>query len=769
MSKYRGRRGKDRKKKTKEDRQRKGNVSSGLVFTRIESPFRGVPHEKVVESFQKAGESYEETFRSSLSKLREALSSVDLTSLLSALSVHGLFVGLGEEVGEKDPRTSIGQSEVEIAQAFALAVPPTEISYYPLTPPKTQEIWDLLISLRESFAFKRFAQVNSAHTEQERAILELQERLRLHTQSVRNWGYFLQVVSITKELYAPLNEYYTACVGLSATEIIDVFAHLVSKSESRVNEHINRLRPALGANTIEDAVGAYYKGFPDLKGQPSDFVRILRDYNASLKSVKALIISHADLRLGEAFVFSVDDLSRETGIRSDVLAGGLANFGLRFGDLRCYDPERFFLDNPVWTRPLIILADRRYFSAIPQVFFSFVFPALDGLLGNDTEAKRALQQRRADFLESAIADTFQKAFSDARVGRNFKWKDRGAEYETDLLARVDSYLFIVEVKSGTVTGPALRGAPARAKRHIEELLLEPARQSQRLAEVLNRVISGELEHSAIASHWPFSIAGIREILRLSVTLEDFATVQANMQLLSGTGWIPDDLELVATMCLSDLQVVFEILGSAPEKIHYLVRRTELQRTLHFIADEMNLLALYLETGFNLGEAESEKGRLLITDGSRPIDSYYILKDAGIVSPKPALKITQWWSDIRAKIESRHFDRWSEAAVMLLNISFEEQQALENRFKRTARNVRKQWRQPGHENCVVLTPPAWRRDSFGLLAFKNCRSRERHAMMENVAAGVFAKSHVRRCLVIAINIDTQTYPYSMLAVFERGEG
>jgi len=350
--------------------------------------------------------------------------------------------------------------------------------------------------------------------------------------------------------------------------------------------------------------------------------------------------------------------------------------------------------------------------------------------------------------------------------RNLSWSADGAQYESDLVVKIDSYLLLVEATSGTISLPALRGAPDRAKRHIEELLLEPSIQSKRLADKLLAILNGNEKDDELRQQLPFDLRRIQKIIRLSVTLEDFATIQSNVASLKGTGWVPDSFVAAPTMLMADLEIVFDMLGSIPERIHYLIRREELEEQVRYTGDELDLLGLYLASGFNLGEQELGQYPWMLFGMSKEIDVYYIAQDEGIGRDKPALKSTTWWTDIRKGIEEHHPERWSEAAVMLLNVGFDDQQKLEKKFKKIRKNVKKNWRRAAHRNSIILCPPEWRSEAFALMAFRDRQKEERHDLMESIAAQVFSKCHATRCLVIGVNIDRSQYPYSVLGVFDR---
>lgn len=761
VPKSRHRNGKDKKSRSK--------TSRGPVFLRTENPFRDIPDDVLARGLLEAGRSYEQEFEESLAKLADLIRSVDPLHLLSVLAVYGLFAGMtetGKIQRKKEPETAVQQAHVELAQAVALTIPDDQLCDAPAIPDKVQEIWDLLIALGKAFHLKRLVQRQHARTEEQKGVLQLQEQLRLHTQFVRNWGYFKRVVAITRRLYAPLDSLYQESVGLGATQLIRLFEYLVNRSETAINERWQRLRPVASARTMEEAVVAYCAAVPEAEDTPEDLIRRFREQGVSREMVLSIVLSHYDLQLPEVFTFRVSEIAAETGLDAGALRQALPGLCYRFGELGEADHERFFLGNPVWLKPLIQLSEDIYYCATPQVFFGFVFQILEELLADNADARRECARRRAEFLEDEVTTLLGQAFPGSEYTRNFRWRDNGVEYESDLLLKVDSYLLLVEAKSGSITWPALRGAPDRVKRHVEELLIEPARQSKRLADKLERARAGVAGDVDVLQQLPFDVENVQKIIRLSVTLEDFATIQANVASLKPTGWLDGEFAVSPTLALADLEIVIDILDSAPTRIHYLLRRAEFEEHMAYKGDELDLLGLYLDTAFNLGEVEFLGHSWMLVEMSHKIDEYYTALDQGIARKRPALRSTQWWTDIRRRIEERRPNRWSEVAVTLMNVSHDDQQSAQKAFKKIVKNVRKNWRREGHMNSIILEPPKWRRDAFGLLAFRDRQKHERHQFMENVAAQVFERSHAERCLIVGVNIDEPQYPYSVLGVYDR---
>jgi hypothetical protein len=246
-------------KPNKRNKTKSRKDSAELVFTQFNSPFSGLPQEVVAEILVEAGRSHEKEFNESLKKLLKKISSFDALHLLSILAIYGLSVGM-TETGKtsKKKKPTIHQAHVELVQALALRSPFSEQSSEPIRPHQVQEIWDLLISFDTAFNLKRLVQIKKAKAEEKKAVLQLQEWLRIHTNIVRNWGYFRRVISISKRLYSPIDSLFRASVSLEATLLMDVFDYLVIYVEEVNNERLQQIRYVFNARTIEEAIKIYH-------------------------------------------------------------------------------------------------------------------------------------------------------------------------------------------------------------------------------------------------------------------------------------------------------------------------------------------------------------------------------------------------------------------------------------------------------------------------------------------------------------------------------
>ena len=145
----------------------------------------------------------------------------------------------------------------------------------------------------------------------------------------------------------------------------------------------------------------------------------------------------------------------------------MSDWSLGIGSLVGSEPEHFFLANPIWRKPIIRLDDQTFFWPLLELFLSFGLEMLQGILGKEPYIYRKCEEAaRPRFLERKVASLFTAAFPSAQVLSGSMWCDTEstAPYENDLLICLDSYLIVVESKSGKWTRPQSVAAIVLEKR-----------------------------------------------------------------------------------------------------------------------------------------------------------------------------------------------------------------------------------------------------------------------------------------------------------------
>lgn len=736
------------------------------VFHQIDNPFSHLDNGERQKVFQQLGDDYDEQFETSLDKLTSIIKKYEPITLTSILSTYGLTTAIvpGEGVGRESALKDLQQAHIEFLQALILTINPNEIGIVAPIPEIVQQSSDLLIELAHSLHFKNIYKSKSKTEDKDKGIHALQTWVRGHTSLVRNWGYFNQVEGFSKELFSFFDQKLFSQVGYHVSDVFDIFRHISFSVQFFHNERMKRLKKLFLIENPKDLLYSYCEQIEQVLADTEAFLEKSYIRSMSILDVRAMIILHSDLALLNHFIFSPRNIADELKLDISIVPCVLESFSLKLGALIDCNIEHIFLDNPIWYKPIIKLDQDEYFCPNPQMFFSFVLKSFEKIL--KTENKESLSKRKSEFLEEKIKSIVNTRFPEANTVKNLKWKAGNTEYETDLITFIDSYTIIVEAKSGNITDSALRGAPERLKRHIEDILLEPNYQSKRLMDHLNRMISDPTFDNELRKKLPVQLDGIHKVIRISVTLDFFSAIHSNISNLRETGWIPNDFEPCPTMNLAEFDTVFDLLEHPVQILHYLERRTEIEGILKYHGTELDLLGWYINTLFEFGEVYDDDPRVFITELSEPIDRYYESKCEGIEIPKPSPAVSALFMNILEQLEQRKIHRWLEIGVILHRIPPEDQGKLSDMIEKHEDYVHKNWMVEGHENLIVYTPQKSSEYSLCYVMFKNQNFEKRDEFIDNAISHGLVPDHVKYCVIIAKNIDIPDLSYNYIALVNK---
>ena len=751
-------------KENKKIKMKRANKSLNPVFLVHPNPFANMDANTRKQIMQEIAQSSEKKYQESLTRIKEILIKYDPTLLLSIISSYCLTVGVGNNgIQARSRDETFLQAHLELCQGFVLQLKPEKMQWSIVDPVAVQDLIDYLKNLMTYHQHRELAQNTVEAGEDDKAIKNLQSWVRGHTQIVRNWGYFSQVKSLSQEMYCYFDDMIKNKFGFTVTNVIDLFQFIIQKTEVGNTLRFNQIRDLFKLKDKNQMVFKYYEMIGKSLVDAKKFIIDMDVKSMPHQSLCAILMSNYECYLPDNYTFFSRNLSVDLKIKEPIIQAILDNFSYKWGELESYETEHLYLSNPVWLRPIIKLDSGKYFCVFPQVFFSFVFPCLDSLIENVD--KQALSKRRAEYLEAKVVSIINKRFPEHNIVTNVKWKINRVEYETDIIVFIDSYAVIIEVKSGSISVPALRGAPDRLRRHIEEIIIAPNNQSKRLKQKLEELIANPEIKDELRKKLPVDLACIHRIIRVSVSLEDFATIQANITQWKETGWLPKEFSPCPTLNIADFETLFDFLEHPVQIIHYLGRRQELENTLGYMGDELDLMGLYINTLFNMGDI-NPGANFIISEMSFPLDAYYNSKDAGINIPKPIPKISHLFSGIFEQLEKRHTPRWTEIGVILNMFSPEDQRRLSSAVDKIKRTVRKNWMIDGHHNTVIIIPPKASEYALCYIAYNDKNANQRDLFIQNAATSGLEPEHVKQCLVIAKNIDQNDHHYHFIGLMDK---
>jgi len=752
---------KSRGRRKKPGRDIKKKQSSGPVFRTMRPPadydqFRAA----ITDGARKIVERLPETFASFQQLAREH----DPAGLLASIAYYGLQRGMREDGSTHAIGGGLEQHHVELLQAVLLTVPADEWSSAPSMPHAIQQLFDTLPDLPTAFLAQRIVAGRQIDDLQARTVAAIQEKVRLHTSAVRNWGYFGDVIAIAREIYSPLDKTFVAHHGFAASDVIEIGQTMVTELERRANEWTGRMRRALAPKTSSQMLSAYYENFPELAGNAESLATIIPE-GTPREAVLAMLLSHADLRHEDTATFDAATLSGLTSIDESRVQKALEAISLEPGALAGQELNQLFLANPVWLAPLIKLGGE-FLAPMPQAIMSHIHAILRHL-AERAGALVELDGARKNYLEARLAQTLATALPNSTVIPGATWSMSGQRFETDVIVLIDKVMIIAEAKAHHLTAPGLRGAPDRVRRHVRDMVVDPSLQSARLEAVLRQAQAGDSGAAkALGDAGISDPANIDHVIRLSVSLDDLSVLSSAERDLREAGWVPDDHELAPMMNIADLAVVADILDQPVTFLHYLSERGPAQRAWDLLGDELDLLGLYLDTGFNMGGLPEDVS-FAVPGMSDLIDRYYDARDAGRTIPKPKPKLTKYIRLIIDHLAERRPPGWTIIGMHLLGVADPDEQVRLGRMLDKARKaVRRGIKAVQGGAVVAVTPKLERKITIAFYVHDQTERAAIRQSMEQVAGSLLGDTKKATCVVFGRHIDRWDEPYEVVCLAQQ---
>ena len=752
-------------------RQRKWTPATSSTKPSIEFSTLNMPEDdrkKLKAAILEAAKLSVTAFPETLELVKDQFRSADPVGIMNSFATYGLMKAvIGDSVGHSFAPNNIQQHHAELLQAVMLTIPFEEWGVKPVLAGIMQTIFDTLPLLSDTFVHQRVLAAEQVEDKREKDMLFLLERVRFHTQAVRNWGYFGDVKQLTVNIYGPLDLRFMDQCGFGISELVQVAEALVDDCERRASEHFRVLQEVLTGKNAEELVRLYYRHIPDLVDNPEEFIAAMPT-DVTREGVLSRLMTHLDYRLAADSLFEPGKVSEGSGLATEIVEAVLRAISLAPGELKAARPEHLFLSNPVWTAPGIDLGDC-FFVPMPQLVFSHIHP-LVARLGETVGLERELEHARSRFLERKVCEVVGKGLPGAAILPNPTWRLVDQDYETDCVAAIDRVVVIVEAKSSHLTPAGLRGAPDRLKRHIQELVLAPSIQSARLEKLIADARGGDEAAGEAARNLGLDVSKVDQIIRLSVTLDDLSALHSAETEFKQLGWIPDDHELAPTISIADLMYVVDILDDPLTFLHYLSERLFVQKEISIVGDELDLLGLYLETGFHLGALEETGDELQATGMSSQIDRYYISRDEGISVPKPQMKVRPRFRHMIDELSKARPNGWIVAGLNLLDLGdYFDQKKLERGLDKLRRRVRKHRHDLRRVNALHIQPMKNRKARLVFYVYsKEARARSK-STMERLAFTALEESGSQECCVFGKCIDNWQQPYEAVCILRRRPG
>lgn len=753
-------------RKKKKNKHHQPYAPIKMKFFEVSHPLGDVPREARQAIVREAGVKARASFEVEYPKLAEWFDRYDPLSVLSFCTFYFLTTPQGVDPEAIEGKLDFGSHHLELLQAIAL-IRPAAGGPRPLST-EGEHVRQAVKNVGDYLHLMELdLPADMPETEVRKRMVLAQ--MRGQTFAVRNWAYPEHALDHLRSLFGGQLSEIVASVfpGISIVRAIDMLKVIAQQIEDRLNAHIAILRRVVTAPDSDAAYTAYREGFPDIVDDHGGIRKAYEDlFTHNLMQIKGALVAHADLRLNDIYTVSLDDAVRAYGgdVSRDCLLALLKAWSYEFGDIGSQNPKHLIYTNPVLQRPFIRVADESFFWALSGIYAHTLPGMIEGII--PAAHRERYVAIRSKYLEDYTEDLLRKSFPNGKVYRGSQWRPPESPttiYENDVLVVVDSTALVVECKAHLVDPPARRGAEFRLADTLEDLVVESSRQASRFAEFLK---AHPQKHRFSTLNGSVNTVDSSRLLRfipIAVTYENLGLVSANLKELVEAGLVASDQPLVPSICLTDLQVITEILDSQAERIHYLARRAEIEQTMHYRGDELDLLALYTDTGFNIGEVQSGSHFMELCMMSKELDPYFVARFDGVTVPKPHLKLTDWWRRILAQIERRQNEFWTEIAYVFLSVTFDDQNKFESDFKQLANKVRRD--RTGHRHdWVVMLSGTQAPQQYGVIGFpyRDLSREERNRIVGHIVGEFGEQSRVHGTVVVSVDVRRPADPYDMLA-------
>jgi hypothetical protein len=718
--------------------------------------------EERLAALRKIGKDANEAFPAEYQKLKNWFEKYDQPKLL-AFSFYYFITSLAGY----DEEAVTGSLEFppyyqELLQAFSLTLPR---SYKP--EPFSEEVRrfkDDLKTVGELNKLKHFNLPETIKTPEELPVHLLRTEMMMQTTAVRNWSYEHKMRAVTLDLASRISKDFKAIHEFDAVIFLQIIYKMTDEVQERINEHRLKTVEFLRQKDYNRMIDAYEAAFPVEKISPENRRKLWEMFRKDKKQLGAMFLMHSDYFLENLFTFDFETLEGygDNQITAENLKEIFGKITLNFGALADHDIEHFILGNPVHEKPFIWIEDNAIFSSLWGVMTHLSLGLLEGFCAKDEKLRVKYNEVRADYLEAEIVNLFKVAFPMASIYKGSKWKGKdNREYENDLLVIIDKFALVVEAKAGQVSPPAKRGAPDRLSKTFKELIEDPSEQALRFIEFLQENPKELSLKVKKGSNNRFNAEPLTYFIPLGVTLSHLGMAGSNLKQLIKAGVTTKAIEELATsVSLTDLQIVFDILTLASEKIHYLQRRRELEASIEYVGDELDLLAWYLDNGFNFGPDEENIGFFKMDLKAKELDHYIIGNAKGEKVAKPELQKTKWWRDMLNRLEERQKQTWLETSYVLLNVPLDGQETFEELVNDMKNKMRKGSAEFPHNWIFLQTFEENRKFTIAGYGYHDRLKDERDGVMGDMLYNENMKD-AKGKLVIGMNIDKTHYPYSVL--------
>ena len=522
-------------------------------------------------------------------------------------------------------------------------------------------------------------------------LMQLQARIVTESIFVRYPSYHHHLLDILTDLFTPLQEELENILGCTiqdALALIEgmeaIMARLLSERRAKAKQSEKEIKAKVKRYRIKQNKRRGRK----LDQVPEEDIMyqqlgLLRPSEAAEK-IQNMMITWEFYAVGETISFTPQELADETQIEVGKVQRFLERLSLSFEEV---DPKYFRLPaatHPLMLKPFVRHADY-FLRPVKDLSYWSLRPAIEALLKpNNTgvvNRNQTLWARydaiRADYVEKKALEYLRNALRPDQAYQSLKYwvteQGERKEAELDGFLVIDTALFLVEAKAGSVTQPARRGAAASLQTDLQKLVGDSYSQALRAKKYIQ-----EMDQPTFCLSDGSTVKVPKEridrVFLVSVTLDALDAFVTNISQFPEFGFFEEN-DFPWVVSLTDLRVISELVEFPSQFIHYLTRRLRInehgQAQAH---DELDWFGTYLQDGLYFEDMLDEKDApdmIFVQPATTNFDDYYfyITGQRKTPVPKPTQPIPEIMRQMLLELESYRPSRYLEVAYTFLDMSF----------------------------------------------------------------------------------------------------
>jgi len=531
-------------------------------------------------------------------------------------------------------------------------------------PPDNQEIGRIIKLLEKYFIYYSQDLIfQSVKKEQALEVddLILSARLQKINSQINSNIYQFQLEHLLRNVFDKFDNYFVKKMGFSVSDALNFGQKIVKRYEKLLNKRLGEAREARekANQELKDPI----KG-PQLR-------ETLKKRNMTEKE---FIESYSGFLMftstKEMFVFKPDKLCKEERIKeTGKFKKYLEALNCKFGE----GNKNFnspLDENTIIKKPIINISGDKYFCPIPQDLIFNLPLILENFLEDENQKQTRIwqkyQKQKSQYAENSTYEYFSRLFPKHNIFKNLKYTHQDQECEVDILIPYANKIFIIELKAGSFTEPAKRGAIKRLKTDLKKLIEDAYQQGRRVMEYIKSTKTAVFKDKSGKKVLEIKFQSNKiDFFLINVTLEPLMSLATGLKRLQSLGLFTEN-EYPWSVNLFELDLITRHVPFPIIFIHYLEKCLLAQdENIFHSLDELSFFAWYLEKGnFYIPLAADGKiPNLVSLSGSWAaiFDDHYLYgKDA------PKLKIEPDFLKIIKILEVLHQVGYSNIASALLD-------------------------------------------------------------------------------------------------------